>query len=137
VDTLRFALEAQSTGVDLMQAGIVMTIGGFALQTMGAALATSASIMAAATSNGDGTRAVLRDGYYYVNGFKYSQYYYERLWNTGRHAPSLISRMILEATKGQGVPDPVKEGFYRYVYDGWTLVYNPTTKEIWHLCQDG
>jgi hypothetical protein len=75
----------------------------------------------------------IRNGFYEVNGFKFSQYYYERLWSHGRPAPSLIAKMILEGTSGQGVPDPEKPGFFRYEVDGWEMVYNPVTNEVWHL----
>lgn len=77
-------------------------------------------------------RAVLKDGYYEVNGFKFSEYYYNKLWNTGRKAPSLVAREILDAA-GPGVPDAIKPGFFKYVSNGWELVYNPVTKEVWHL----
>jgi hypothetical protein len=80
-----------------------------------------------------GTTAVLRNGYYEVNGFKFSEYYYNKLWNTGRGAPSLVAREVLEGAAGKGVTDAVKTGFYRYEYGGWEMIYNPTTKEVWHL----
>jgi hypothetical protein len=77
--------------------------------------------------------AVLKGGYYEVNGFKFSKYYYEKLWNTGRKAPSLIAKLVLEGTDGKGVPDIRRPGFFYYVYGGWELVYNPVTTEAWHL----
>jgi RHS repeat-associated protein len=79
-----------------------------------------------------GPITVLKDGFYEVNGLKFSQYYYEKLWTTGREAPSLVANEIL-ASGAKGVPDAVKAGFYRYVAAGWELVYNPATKEVWHL----
>jgi filamentous hemagglutinin len=77
--------------------------------------------------------AVLRDGFYEVNGFKFSKYYYEKLWNTGRGAPSLVSQEILKGGANTAVPDAIKTGFYKYSYEGWEMVYNPSTKEVWHL----
>ncbi len=79
-----------------------------------------------------GCEAILRNGYYEVNGFKFSKVYYERLWKEGRKAPSLVVREILESIKPLA-PDSIKSGFFRYVYGNWEMVYNPTTKEVWHL----
>jgi hypothetical protein len=76
--------------------------------------------------------AILRDGFYEVNGFKFSEYYYNKVWSTGRGAPSLVAREIL-ASGETGVPDALKTGFYRYESMGWEMVYNPTTKEVWHI----
>ena len=45
--------------------------------------------------------------YVEVNGFRFSRYYYEKLWNTGRKAPSLIAKLILEGTGGKGIADPL------------------------------
>jgi hypothetical protein len=38
----------------------------------------------------------------------------------------LISRV-------KGVLVAVKPGFFRYEACGWEMVFNPTTKEVWHL----
>ena len=76
--------------------------------------------------------AILKNGYYEVNGFKFSEYYYNKLWNNGRGAPSLIAKEVLDHAKSF-VADNKMPGFYRYEYNGWELVYNPATKEIWHL----
>jgi hypothetical protein len=78
--------------------------------------------------------AVLKNGYYEVNGFKFTEYYYNKLWNTGRGSPSLIAREVVQGAKG-AVPDAIKggEGFFKYEFGGWEMVYNPTTKEVWHL----
>jgi hypothetical protein len=40
--------------------------------------------------------AILKDGYYEVNGFKFTEYYYKKLWEEGRKAPSLVAQRILE-----------------------------------------
>lgn len=77
-------------------------------------------------------QAVLIDGYYEVNGFKFSKYYYERLWESGRPAPALIAQEILNTAKC-ATPDLKKIGFMRYEVAGWEMIYNPITKEIWHL----
>lgn len=78
--------------------------------------------------------AILKDGYYEVNGFKFSKYYYEKLWNEGRQGPTLIVQEILKEAKNV-LPDSLKLGFMRYEADGWEMIYNPVTKEIWHLVQ--
>lgn len=79
-----------------------------------------------------GVEAVLKNGYYEVNGFKFCQYYFNKLWNTGRGGSSLVAREILEYGAETATPDK-KEGFFRYVYGGWEMVYNPDTKEVWHI----
>jgi hypothetical protein len=76
--------------------------------------------------------AQLVDGYYEAHGFRFSQYYYEKLWATGRGAPSLTDREILQNATNV-VADPQKAGFFRYTHGGWEMVYNPTTREVWHL----
>jgi len=81
-----------------------------------------------------GTTAILKDGYYEVNGLRFTKYYYEKLWGIGgRPAPSLRAKAILENAPAP-MPDPKgRDGFYRYVHDGWELIYNPTTKEVYHM----
>lgn len=77
--------------------------------------------------------AILKDGYYEVNGFKFTEYYYNRLWNKGRKAPSLIAKSILENATAV-IPDPEKiPGFFKYFADRWEMIYNPTTKIVSHL----
>lgn len=78
------------------------------------------------------SQAILKNGYYEVNGFKFSEYYYKRLWNQGRQAPSLIAREILMGAASK-IPDPRKLGFFRYEFENWEMIYNPTTKEVWHI----
>ncbi|HLB41203.1 MAG TPA: hypothetical protein VJJ83_05410, partial [Candidatus Babeliales bacterium] len=75
--------------------------------------------------------AILKNGYYEVNGFKFTEYYYNRLWDNGRHYPSLITREVLESAT-EILPDRVP-GFFKYTCGKWTLVYNPITKEVHHL----
>jgi hypothetical protein len=76
--------------------------------------------------------AIFKDGYYEVNGFKFTEYYYNRAWDTGRGAPSLVAKEIL-----QSAPSITtylkKNGFFRYETKNWEMVYNPITKEIWHI----
>jgi len=80
----------------------------------------------------EGSTAILRNGYYEANGFKFSAYYYQKLWATGRGAPGLVAREVFSgATEGVAVAG--KPGFYRYVSGGWEMVYNPVTGEVWHL----
>ncbi len=76
--------------------------------------------------------AILKDGFYEVNGFKFSDFYYNKLWNTGRGAPSLAAGEILQGATNV-TPDAIKAGFFRYEFGGWEMVYNPITKEVWHI----
>ena len=77
--------------------------------------------------------AVLKNGYYEVNGFKFTEYYYNRLWSNGREAPSLIAKSILKHAT-QIIPDPKQiPGFFKYFADGWEMIYNPTTKIVSHI----
>lgn len=78
-----------------------------------------------------GNKAVLKNGFYEVNGFKFSEYYYNKLWNTGRKAPSLVAKEVLE--NSTIMIEHSKSGFYLYEYGGWEMIFNPTTKEVWHL----
>lgn len=79
------------------------------------------------------SKAILKNGYYEVNGFKFSERYYQKLWLTGRGAPSVVAKEVLEGGAATAVPDMIKNGFYKYVYGDWEMVYNPITKEVWHL----
>jgi RHS repeat-associated protein len=80
-----------------------------------------------------GRQIELIDGFYDAAGsrFKFSEYYYERLWSTGRPAPFLQAQEVLE-TATSVTPDKVN-GFFRYANDLMEMVYNPTTREVWHL----
>lgn len=79
--------------------------------------------------------AILKDGYYEVNGFRFTEYYYNRLWNNGREAPSLIAQAILDNII-QIIPDPENiPGFFKYFAEGWEMIYNPTTKIVSHIQQ--
>ncbi len=75
--------------------------------------------------------AILKNGYYEVNGFRFSKYYYERLWKEGRQAPSIVAKEVLDSALCV-LPDH-KEGFFRYEGAGWELIYNPISKEVWHI----
>jgi filamentous hemagglutinin len=80
-----------------------------------------------------GREIKLVDGFYQAEGsaFKFSEYYYNRLWSTGRGAPFLQAEEVLSTTKTI-TPDRMT-GFNRYVNDAFEMIYNPTTKEVWHL----
>lgn len=80
-----------------------------------------------------GREIELVDGFYEAKGtkFKFSKYYYEKLWNTGRGGPFLISEEVL-ATSTTIAPDRMP-GFFRYTNGSMEMVYNPTTNEVWHL----
>jgi filamentous hemagglutinin len=75
----------------------------------------------------------LVDGFYQAEGsaFKFSKYYYERLWATGRGAPFIQAQEVLN-TATTVTPDRMA-GFYRYTNTAMEMVYNPTTKVVWHL----
>ncbi len=78
------------------------------------------------------SEAIFKDGYYEVNGVKFSDYYYNRLWGTGRGGSSLVAKEILKGATSS-TPDLIKPGFFKYVFGGWEMVYNPVTKEVWHI----
>jgi hypothetical protein len=75
-----------------------------------------------------------KDGYCEVNGFKFTEYYYKKLWEKGRKASTLAAQAILDNAKTI-VPDAEKLGFFKYIADGWEMVYNPVTREIHHIQQ--
>jgi filamentous hemagglutinin len=72
-------------------------------------------------------------GYVDSQGFRFSNYYWNKLWSTGRGAPGLVARDVLAGAAGNGAGVSGMPGFYRYVYGGWELIYNPVTREVWHL----
>ena len=80
------------------------------------------------------SQAILKNGYYEVNGFKFTEFYFKKLWGRGgRPAPSLVAKSILDnATKIISDPQGYA-GFFKYFYDGWEMVYNPTTKIVSHI----
>jgi filamentous hemagglutinin len=73
------------------------------------------------------------DGFYEAEGtpFKFSEYYYNRLWSTGRGAPFVQADEVLK-TATTVTPDGMA-GFYRYTNGSMEMVYNPVTKEVWHI----
>jgi hypothetical protein len=78
-------------------------------------------------------RSLPPGAYVEAHGFKFSEYYWNKLWTTGRQAPGLVAREVLAGAAGKGVAVPGMPGFYRYVYGGWEMIYNPVTREVWHL----
>ena len=78
------------------------------------------------------SEALFKDGYYEVNGVKFSDYYYNKLWDTGRGGSSLVANEILKGATSR-TPDLIKPGFFKYIFGGWEMVYNPITKEVWHI----
>ena len=77
--------------------------------------------------------AALVGRFYEVNGSKFSTYYYNKLWSTGRGGASLVAKEVFEGGANTAVPAMTKKGFYDYNYGGWNMIYNPTTKEVWHI----
>ena len=65
---------------------------------------------------------------------KFSEHYYNKLWNTGREAPSLVAQEVLAGAETV-VPNYglIKPGFDKIYTGGWEMIYNQTTKEVWHL----
>jgi len=76
---------------------------------------------------------ILKNGYYEVNGFKFTEYYYNRLWNNGRKCPGFRAESVLRGATTI-VPDPQGyEGFFKYIYNDWEMIFNPSTKVVSHL----
>lgn len=75
--------------------------------------------------------AILKNGYVEVNGFKFTEYYYSKLWNSGRGAPSLVAKEVLQNSKN--ILQDKMPGFFQYEFGNWKMVYNPSTKEVQHL----
>ncbi|WP_254616005.1 VENN motif pre-toxin domain-containing protein, partial [Cupriavidus basilensis] len=73
------------------------------------------------------------NGFYESSGssFKFSQYYYDRLWSTGRGAPFVQAEEVLKTATNVTIDR--KPGFYRYANEAMEMVYNPETREVWHL----
>jgi hypothetical protein len=80
-----------------------------------------------------GSESILKNGYYEVNGFKFTEKYYNKLWSSGRKAPSLIAQAILDHAREIILDPRGYEGFYKYISDGWYMIYNPITKIVSHL----
>lgn len=73
------------------------------------------------------------NGFYEATGlpFKFSEYYYHKLWSTGRGAPFLQAEEVL-STATSISPDRMN-GFYKYLNGNLEMVYNPNSKEVWYL----
>lgn len=80
-----------------------------------------------------GRKIQMIDGYVTAEGsmVKFSQYYYAKLWATGRAAPFVQAEEVLR-TSIRITPDS-RAGFYKYTNGFLDMIYNPTTKEVWHL----
>jgi hypothetical protein len=63
--------------------------------------------------------------------FKFSEYYFKKLSESGRKSPFLTAKEILQSGKLIGADS--KPGFFRYETEYWELIYNPATREVWHL----
>lgn len=75
--------------------------------------------------------AAVDNGYVDLGGFKFSEKYYQKLFDTGRTAPVTVAREVLASATSK-TADRLP-GFFRYEGAGWEMVYNPTTREVWHL----
>ncbi len=90
----------------------------------------NAKIAAAAKDNISGA---LKETYYEVNGFKFTQFYYDKLWNNGRRCPGFRAESVLRGATTI-VPDPRGyEGFFKYIHNDWEMIFNPSTKVVAHL----
>ncbi|MCT7329677.1 hypothetical protein, partial [Ralstonia mojiangensis] len=109
--------------------GSIKNVGKAAEEVVAAARAAQE---AAATAKA-GRAIQIVDGFYQAEGtpFKFSEYYYNRLWTTGRGAPFVQAQEVL-STATEITPDR-KSGFFRYTNGSMEMVYNPTTHEVWHL----
>lgn len=68
-----------------------------------------------------------------MNGFKFSEYYYNRLWNNGRKCPGFRAESVLRGATTI-IPDPQgHEDFFKYIYNDWEMIFNPSTKIVAHL----
>ncbi len=77
------------------------------------------------------------------NGLRFTPYYMDKLWSTGRKAPGLIAQEVIEGH--MNVPISVAVGsrpgeqflYYRAMSgranQGWEVVFNPVTREVYHL----
>lgn len=77
----------------------------------------------------------LTKGFYEARGsaFKFSQRYYEKLWANGRGAPFLTAKEVFNSATSIARDPQGRKGFYKYVNESWEMIYNPRTKEVWHL----
>ena len=75
--------------------------------------------------------AILKNGYYEVNGFRFSEYYYNHLWSTGRQAPTFVVQDIL--ANATSITADKYDGCFRYETHDWEMIYNPTTKTVHHI----
>ena len=77
----------------------------------------------------------LVDGFYTAEGsaFKFSKAYYEKLWATGRGAPFLQADEVVRTATSITLDPAGKAGFFRYANEVTEMIYNPVTREVWHL----
>jgi hypothetical protein len=81
----------------------------------------------------DNISGALKETYYEVNGFKFTQFYYDTLWNNGRRCPGFRAESVLRGATTI-MPDPRGyEGFFKYIHNDWEMIFNPSTKVVAHL----
>lgn len=66
-------------------------------------------------------------------GFQMTEYYYNKLMDSGRSDFAVRTTKILENYTSKALDPKGFEGFYKYIYDDWYIIYNPTTSELSHL----
>ncbi len=111
----------------------VGTVTAIALGVVAAPAIEAAAIRAVAFFAPRATQLILSNGYITAGagGMKMTERYYKRLWKEGRSAPFIVANEILKHGKQMG-PDKYP-GFFRYELGRWEMIYNPVTREIWHM----
>lgn len=71
------------------------------------------------------------DGYVQNSTFKFKHWYHDKLWKEGRPYPFLQAQEVLDTATS--VSKDRMKGFYRYTNGRLEMVYNPKTREIFHL----
>lgn len=107
---------------------------GIVAQGFAVGIKSAAGVFAEVNSAASmGRKIIVVNGFYQAEGsaFRFNEYYYNKLWSTGRGAPFLIAEDVLKTAKTITVDS--KPGFNRYVNDMFVMVCNPTIKEVWHL----
>ncbi len=116
---------------------ILGAIGGLAARLstrlITGAVRVGGPIFVARSAASAGRAMNVADGFVQAEGsiVKFSVYYYNRLWATGRGAPFLQAEEVLQTATN--ITQHRLPGFYRYTNDKLEMVFNPTTGEVWHL----
>ena len=120
-------------GAALAGAGTKAGAGGIVDVGIGSEVASGGAVEIGAASNAATKEIKVVNGFYEAEGtpFKFSEYYYKRLWSTGRGGPFVQEEEVFKIATTV-TPDRMA-GFYRYTNGSMEMVYNPATKEVWHI----